>query len=64
MTETLYGIIQPEKEEDSGLWKPDPERGECGQDLNLRFIVCDDPDECLATRNEFPYMVCSWPFID
>ena len=51
------------KEEDSGLWKPDPERGECGQDLNLRFIVCDDPDECLATRNEFPYMVCSWPFI-
>ena len=42
----------------SGKWKPDPEKEECGQDLNLSFLYCDDDDGCLAKRNEFPYMVC------
>merc|ERR1712226_1512868 len=46
----------PKKKEDSGIWKPDPKKGECGEDLKTQFIVCDDEDGCLATRNEFPYM--------
>ena len=46
------------REEDSGQWKPDPEKGECGEDLRTQFIVCNEPNGCNAKRNEFPYMVC------
>ena len=54
-----YSFYQiPKKKEDSGIWKPDPKKGECGEDLKTQFIVCDDEEGCLATRNEFPYMVC------
>ena len=44
-------------EVNNGLWKPDSDKGECGEDLNLKFIICDDEDGCLAKRNEFPFMV-------
>ena len=41
-----------------GTWKPDADKDECGHDLKLSFIVCDNSeDDCLAMRNEFPYMV-------
>ena len=56
---TIYYTIQNLLH--SGQWKPDAEKEECGQDLNLSFIYCNDEDhECLAKRNEFPYMVCQF----
>ena len=50
-------FIKP-KEIDSGRWKPDADKEECGQDLNLSFIYCDDEEsDCIAKRNEFTFMV-------
>ena len=54
----FYVIHFTQKEiQESGQWKPDVEEEECGQDLNLAFITCDDEDGCYAKQYEFPYMV-------
>ena len=55
---TKIAIYNQLRKEDAGNWKPDADKGECGEDLKTQFIVCDDKDGCAATRNEFPYMVC------
>ena len=53
-----FSFVFKPKEVDSGKWKPDAEKEECGQDLNLSFIYCDDTEhDCIAKRNEFTYMV-------
>lgn len=53
---TDFSVIGGREIQDSGQWKPDVEEEECGQDLNLAFITCDDEDGCYAKQYEFPYM--------